>query len=172
MQQPPQWGPQGYGPPPGYGYGPGYPPPPKKSNASGLIIGLAIGGALVVAVLIVIGARSKRAEKDAEVAIDVTADELASAYKKNEIAGDQKYKGKKLRVTGVVDGIDSDITDSAVVRLKAKGEFLGVSARGLPKDEAAVLEKGKTVIFECTGAGEVISSPQLRDCKVINDDVH
>ena len=39
----------------------------------------------------------------------VSAQEVASIYEQNQVAGDQRYYGKKLRVTGVVASIGSGL---------------------------------------------------------------
>ncbi|RPE74640.1 OB-fold protein [Vulcaniibacterium tengchongense] len=110
-------------------------------------------------------APASQAEPAAD-AIKITARELFQAYAANEVAADGKYKGKALEVSGKVESITSDFSDEAVVQLTT-GEILQqVHARGLPKDVAAQLETGQQVTVACTGAGEVMGSPQLNDCRV------
>lgn len=94
----------------------------------------------------------------------IDARTLFKDYEANEIAADQKYKGKRLRVTGEVESIDSDLIDEPVITLSTGG-FLGVQVRGLSADVAASLGKGQTLTVECTGAGEVIGAPMLEECR-------
>ena len=58
-----------------------------------------------------------------EEVIEITARELYEAYKNNEIAADQKYKGNFLKVTGVVDSIGRDILGDPYVVLTGGGEY-------------------------------------------------
>lgn len=102
---------------------------------------------------------------DDEKAMKVTAAELAAAYDENEVKADEKYKGHKVEVTGVVSGIDSSIGDEPVVRLAGKS-FDSVMAHDVPKRDAANLKKGESVTLVCKADGEVIGSPVLRNCSV------
>ncbi|HZH44276.1 MAG TPA: hypothetical protein VEY50_09365 [Lysobacter sp.] len=99
-------------------------------------------------------------------AIKVTAAELFASYEANEVAADSQYKGKTLEITGKVAGIDSGMGDEPVVQLESSNMFQHVQARGLSKDVAASLAKGSKITLVCEGAGEVIGSPMLDDCRV------
>lgn len=149
-------------PPPGYGYG----PPPKKGVSAGVWIAIVcVAGAGIVG-LMVLGTREQKREWAAEDAVVVTADEMVATYKGNEIAGDEKFKGKKIQITGEVDRIDSDLADDPVVMLAAKDSLLGVRLEGLSKAAAAKLAKGSKVTLLCKGAGEILGSPRLEGCTV------
>ncbi len=153
---------QGY-PPPGYGY----PPPPKKGLGLGTLAGIGAGvAAVALVVLALVGRKEQERQWDAESAIVVTADEMVATYKGNEIAGDQKYKGKKVEITGEVERIDSDVTDEPVVILAAKDSLLGVRVEGLSKAAAAKLTKATQATFICKGAGELVGSPRVDGCSV------
>lgn len=98
-------------------------------------------------------------------AVLVDAATLHRAYAANEVAADQLYKGKPLKVTGEVDGISSDLTDDPVVSLRVS-QFESVHATGLSKEVAATLSKGQPITVNCVGGGEVIGTPLLNDCKL------
>ena len=184
MSNQPQWGQyqQGYGPPQGYpqGYGPppNYPPPPRKRNNGCLIAGL-VGGAILVlgfgGCLAFCGAglknvKDKQAKEEreqrAESAKDVTPEDMVAAYEKNEVAGDEKYKGKKLEIRGAVKTVDSGIGDQPVVRLESGNLLKTVMLFGIPKADAAKLSKGQRITAVCKGGGEVMGSPVLRECQL------
>jgi len=95
--------------------------------------------------------------------IEITAPELSQAYDQNEVSADSRYKGKRLKVSGIVTGIESDISDDPVVQLESGG-LMPVTAQGLSKERAASLIKGQKITLLCTGAGEVLSIPQLERC--------
>ncbi|MGE0327604.1 MAG: hypothetical protein AB7S68_35155 [Polyangiaceae bacterium] len=97
--------------------------------------------------------------------LTVSAQDLRSAYNANEAAADQKYKGKVLEVSGAITAIESDFSDNPVIRLYT-GDLMGASARGLSKAEAAKLAKDQRIIIICTGDGELVGSPQLKDCRL------
>lgn len=96
----------------------------------------------------------------------ISSEELYAAYEQNEIAADQLYKGKWLRVTGRVESIDSDLSDQPVIMLLGDGYFSNVHADGLPINIAMTLSKGQTITVICRGAGEVVGSPMLEDCEL------
>lgn len=58
-----------------------------------------------------------------EPAIVVTSDKLASDYKDNQVAADAKYKDKIVEVTGTVDSIGKDITDSSYVTFEGESQY-------------------------------------------------
>ena len=98
-------------------------------------------------------------------AIAVDAATLHGAYSANEIAADQLYKDKPLKVSGKIADIASDASNEPVVSLRV-GDFESVHVNGLPKDAAATLAKGQSITVTCVGGGEVIGTPILNDCKL------
>ncbi|KAF3999589.1 hypothetical protein HAV38_04480 [Glaciimonas immobilis] len=98
--------------------------------------------------------------------LSVTVIQLSKDYEVNEVAADQKYKGKKLRVSGSVQSIDKDMFDNIVVRLKATNEFMAAVANLGSEHEAlaASLLKGKKVTWHCVGGGLLVGSAVLNDC--------
>jgi hypothetical protein len=145
-------------------------PPPKKGFFSGCGTLLAIGiGVISVGTCLATmgGSKSKTtaAEDSAQPATSVDAAALIKAYKENEVAADQQFKGKRLEVSGVIERVDSDFADEPVIAIGIGG-FDNVLAHGLSKDVAAKLKKGERITLVCRGNGEVIGSPQLDRCTV------
>lgn len=107
------------------------------------------------------------------VAMDVTAIELASAYSANEVAADEKYDRKKLRITGVVDSIGKDIMNTPYVALKGSEEEYSldtVQCMFPEKSQSSVLaslSKGQHVTIEGTGGGSLVGAI-VDDCVVIS----
>lgn len=97
---------------------------------------------------------------------DVSAAELFSAYDGNEVAADERFKGKLLGVQGKIQSIDKDAFQHIVIRLATKNQFMPISATINPVDKgtAALLSKGETTRLYCEGAGRVIGSPVLKEC--------
>jgi len=97
----------------------------------------------------------------------VTADELYSEFEANEVAGDLKYKGKIIAVTGYVDNISSTFGIS-VVLIGSPGDWFGVRCY-FPESEApdvAQLREGDyvTIVGECIGM--LMFNVGLEDCYV------
>jgi len=105
------------------------------------------------------------------VPIDVSAVDLGAAYKTNEVSADNRYKGKVLRVSGVVDHIAKDILDDPHVILRSQDSFGGVSCSfGRSDVSIAQLVPGQSVVVRGIGDGYIVGSPRLRRCIIESAD--
>lgn len=154
------------------------PDTPKQKSSGYLTLILIIGIPLLGYLLIGIYSDYKReAEttysqptKPRNMYLETKASTMINAYKDNEVRADATYKDNILKVNGIVQSISSDMSDKAVVHLAPKGEqyiFNTVDARGDDNfhDQAINLQKGEMITIICTGDGEIVSSPQLKDCR-------
>ena len=109
-------------------------------------------------------------KKQMEPELNISATELINAYKENEVKADKMYKGKIVEVNGIVDGIDSDMDDKAVVRLSDGDEFSIYTVSCYIDDEnqnkACELKKGENVTIIGKAYGEIIGQPIIKDCKI------
>ena len=109
-------------------------------------------------------------KKQMEPELNISATELINAYKENEVKADKIYKGKIVEVNGIVDGIDSDIEDKAVVRLSDGDEFsfdnVSCYIDNDNQDKACGLKKGENVIIIGEASGEIAGTPCIKDCKI------
>ncbi|WP_151965015.1 OB-fold protein [Acinetobacter soli] len=105
-----------------------------------------------------------------EPAIEVTADQLLNAYKNNEVAANQQFKGKKLLVSATIDSIQAGLGDEPYLSLRAGGEmeFNRPQAHLADSEQskAATLNKGQKVKLLCVGNSEIAGSPMLADCVI------
>lgn len=89
--------------------------------------------------------------------ITISAGELHAAYENNEVAADERFKGKIIQVSGIVDDIGKDIMDTIYVTLSAGGEYSFSSVQCFFADshtsDAASLSKGDyvTIKGKCDG---------------------
>ena len=87
-------------------------------------------------------------------------------YTTNEVAADNLYKGKRLRVIGRVLTIGKDPDGAAVLNL-VSGNAIFQTMATLEADEtqrAATLTRGTQVEVECVGKGVTMKMPQLENC--------
>lgn len=92
--------------------------------------------------------------------------ELFQAYSENEVRADQKYKRKRMLVTGQIRSIRSGVGDQPLVILAGGGRFEDVYARDIPAAQAVQLNRDQVVTLLCEGSGTIASTPQLMGCIV------
>lgn len=85
-----------------------------------------------------------------ERALEATAKNLVSAYSTNEIAANNKYGGKYVKITGIVDSIGRDITDSIYITLSDGDDF------SLERVQCFFSEKYSNEIATLTKGTEVV----------------
>lgn len=140
-------------------------------------VGILLGG--FIALIVVIGVTASPSAKTGEAAASAepvkeeppmaaTAQELLTAYKDNEVAADQKFKGKKLAISAKVDAIQSGMGDAPFLVLKAGGEYEfnkpQAHMESSESNKVAALKKGQSVNLVCIGNGEIGGTAMLDDC--------
>jgi hypothetical protein len=132
------------------------------------IVDTAVTCGLLLGALLACKAGAQEKAKD-EKPVVVRATELFDDYHRNEVAADERYKGKLVRVVGVVQSLDKDAFDNIVVRLQTSNQFQSVMAsmKDAEKSKVASMTKGQAASLECRGRGMVIGSPSLGDCTVL-----
>jgi tRNA_anti-like len=83
----------------------------------------------------------------------VIANKLYSEYDRNEVAADEKYKGKIIIVSGAIHDIGKDVMNNAYIVIGGKGFLDGVQCTFTKGEQSSVarLSKGQQV----TVKGEV-----------------
>jgi hypothetical protein len=101
-----------------------------------------------------------------KVDFEVTANELYSIYNANEVAADEKFKGRKIAVTGIVDDISKDFTGDAKVILET-GVLQTINCNfGENIKAISKLTKGTkvTIIGNCEGF--IVKQVVLDNCEL------
>ena len=95
-----------------------------------------------------------------------TAQQLYKDYEANEVAADEKMKGKLIEISGTVDSIDKDAFDNIVVHLKTGDAFSAamVGMKDSEKQKAIALKKGAKITATCESSSRVMGSPALQKC--------
>lgn len=97
----------------------------------------------------------------------VSAQQLAQAYDRNTVAADQQFKGKRFKVTGTMDSINTDMFGNPYITLRG-----GVNQFMEPQFElkkshanyAATLQRGMRISLICTGGGDIAKIPMSQNC--------
>lgn len=99
--------------------------------------------------------------------VAVSADDLQKQYERNEVAGDKKFRGKRLILDGKVASIDHSIGENYFVSLRGgTNQFMRPKAMMADghTDYLAELEKGQTIRLVCEGDGLLMASAMVSDC--------
>lgn len=139
----------------------------RSSVGTGILIaGVSLVAVIMFATLANLGRTrdSGSPKESSEPAIDVSPEQLRSDYKANEISADQRYRGKVLRVTGMVKAIKKDFMDDPYVVLGTSNMFEGVHARFEDAAGLSGLRQGSTITVRCIGNNVVLGSPMLKHC--------
>lgn len=107
--------------------------------------------------------------KPVEHATDVKIHQILSDYKNNEVNADNKYKGKLIRVTGLVDDIKKDFTDSLYVTIGTGAEFeipvIQAFFDDTKNNQLAQLQKGQNITVTCRVDG-LMMNVLAKDCSL------
>ena len=134
-----------------------------------------IGGLLVLIIVLgtIANGDKKRAVKPTvavkdQPAIETNVIRLIDDYEANEIAADEKYKGKRVKLSGTVRDIKKDIGDNLYVIFNKGGRF---DFRGIQlffddsyTSSLAKLKKGQRISVNCRVKG-LMMNVILKDCQ-------
>lgn len=128
----------------------------------------------------------KRLEVSDAAGVDaVEMPALMKAYKQNEIAADNQFKGKWLMTRGVVGDIQKGTFGGVTITFKLDGygfetvradlfpeqvcQFTEAGVKSCQADaKAATFKVGQRLDAECKGGGVILKTPMLRDCLVFS----
>ncbi len=135
-------------------------PVKKPLSAGKVILGL-------IAFFILVGIFSNPGKKSitSTPALPIDPDTLFSEYEANEVRADEKYKGKRIQVSGYVDSIGKDIVDDIYITLKTKNPIFKVQCffDKSQTNALASLKKDSFVMVTCRCNGK-FGNVLLKDC--------
>lgn len=106
------------------------------------------------------------AEKKQEPQISITSEDLAREYSDNEVAADNKYKGKTVELTGKILEIAKDFTDDAYIVLPGSNEYSADQVHCSLKNnnDIASFKKGQNITIIGIVDGSIMGSPMVKKC--------
>ena len=96
-----------------------------------------------------------------------TATAITQAYEENTVAADQRFKGKRFKITGTVSDINTDFMGDPYVILNGGVNQFMEPQFGFDKSystQLASLYKGATITLVCTGNGDIAKTPIWGSC--------
>ncbi len=130
----------------------------------------------VLAIFIILGGGSLDTDGDAEKISVATPDYVLSAnklfkeYDKNSVAADAKYEDKIVVVSGTIQSIGKDITDTAYLVIGGSGFLDGVQCT-LPRGQeglVARVSKGQYVTLKGKVSGQIMGNVLVNNCSFSN----
>lgn len=114
-------------------------------------------------------AQQTSTEKQTEIALEITAEELSSNYAMDEIAADMLYKGHILKVTGKVSSVNKNLMGIYFIKLSGGGiedwEIQCTFDKQYSSDVAdVVLNDIVTIVGTCDG---YFMSVKMKDCILV-----
>ncbi|WP_454691161.1 OB-fold protein [Achromobacter aloeverae] len=102
--------------------------------------------------------------------VNVTAAQASEVYQENEVAGDQKFLGKKVLITGTLRSINSGLGNSPYLVFDSRA-IAGPQAHfdKAQIERIAKLKKGQKVVVYCQGAGAIGGTPMFKPCLFADD---
>lgn len=163
--------------------------PPKKKKTGKII--LAIVGAVVVIAIAgnMLGSKDDpgnttaanaganttassavQEEKPKEETIKISAIDLLAEYEANEVAATEKYKGKMLEISGIIDDFGKDILDKTYLTISDGKEFSTNAVQFYFDDsensKVAGLKKGDSVVIEGRCGDFSVFNLSVKNCKL------
>lgn len=114
-----------------------------------------------------LAAAAEQERKAMESLPAVTPRQMAEAYEANTVAADQQYKGKRFKVSGAVQDINTDFTGNPYITMKNPSNQFSSPQFGFDESAAPALAKlrpGDKVTLICTGRGDIAKTPIAGDC--------
>lgn len=105
-----------------------------------------------------------------EELLEVDYKVLYNDYQENPISADTKYKGKILKLTGIVDTIDREIAGNTYITFKIDYlKDIRITFKKSEESKVAELKKGQSVTIkgECTGT-LLSTTVALNNCEIID----
>lgn len=98
-----------------------------------------------------------------------TSRELAEAYESNAVAADQKFKGKRFKVSGKVTNISTDFLGRPYLTMQGLNQFMEpqFSFAKSALDQIARINKGMTLTLVCEGNGDIAKTPMSSNCQIL-----
>jgi hypothetical protein len=103
-----------------------------------------------------------------EPLLQIDAIELRRAYDKDAKAADDRFRNRRLLVSGIVKTVVQEGIFDEVVVLKGPAMFEIVRATLIESEaaKAANLTRGGPVVLLCTGNGRILQTPSLTACSI------
>lgn len=102
--------------------------------------------------------------------VKISVLQLHDDYEANEVATDERHKGKITDVSGKVQAIDKDVWGNMIVALRARNQFMPANMYMDESEKSAVqrLSKGMSVTVRCSKVNRWVGVPNGHSCTLVS----
>jgi hypothetical protein len=99
----------------------------------------------------------------------VAASDLATEYKANQVAADEKYKEKTIEVSGTIYNIGKDILDAPYVTLNGIDMVTNIQCMFDKSDQGQLssLSKDTKIVLRGKVSGQVVFNVLINNCSIV-----
>ena len=142
---------------------------------------LYVFGGLIILIIIIAIAAGGGEEKKEETSqpsqsqetqvTEVSTQSFIAEFDKNQLAAEEKYKGKIIKFTAVIDNISEDILGTPFLSLQPTADeyYFGTTIKCdfSNKSQITALENGQSITLQGTVDTQSLGIISIEDCKVI-----
>jgi len=111
--------------------------------------------------------------KQTEEVFEIGLQEFINEFDKNQLAAEEKYKGKLIKLTGYIDNISEDILGSPFIILKPTPQeyYFETQTQCFFEDKAQLtpLENGQKVTIEGRASTQDLGIISVEECNILGD---
>ena len=102
--------------------------------------------------------------------VSISVHELFNVYSENEVAADERFKGKDLIASGRVASINKGGFGGIYLTVETPNRFMHANMNIHSDDasKASALRKGQVVEARCRSVQLILGAPSLGDCRILS----
>jgi len=113
-------------------------------------------------------------EEQSQNAIKVSTDSFVKEFDDNQLAAEEKYKGRLIEFSAVIQNISEDIAGTPFLSLKPTADefYMGTTIKCNFKDKAELVsvKNGQSVVLRGTVDTQTMGIINLKDCRIVGSE--
>jgi hypothetical protein len=98
--------------------------------------------------------------------IEMSGSDLLAEYHSNEVRADQKFKGRRVKLTGVIRSISKDLMDQPILVIECGDHLDAIRCDMADSTRLEELNSGQNIVILGIVDGLLIGDVQMKDCRV------
>lgn len=95
--------------------------------------------------------------------------DIQTSYEANSVRADADFKNKRIKLTGTIDDINTDLFGNPYLAMKNPKNQFARPQLSFDKSSVSIVksfDKGQNIMLVCTGAGDVLKTAMFTDCQL------